>query len=500
MNQDSNPAQFRLTSTQIRHGVFLVLALTAFHLLTISPGHSWFSCDFALYLQHTENILHGVEYSRTGYLFNPQKIISPPAYPPVLPLLLAPVYALFGLNFWVLKAWIVLFFGAMLFTVLLWGGKYLKAHFIYLLPLLLGLNPALWEHKNSVFSDLPFLFFMFLVVLLVEWRNQDPDRIGRKWWAWIVMGLLIYVAFATRSVGLILAPSLIAHDLIRYRRPTLFSVGASLLALGAVFLQGLLIGSQGSGVTGYMTQLKGIGYHNFYNLFLAFKNIGRLTLGGPPPWLSYPLFALALATALIGMVSQLKKGDIFAHLMTVCYFGILFIFPHQPTRYLFILLPFFFLWFLLGLQVLGGLPLRRLVRPVTAFLIVAVFFCYGSKYAFLIQAPPRPGVTDPPALELYEYFERETGESDRVMFSNPRVLAFFTGRKSSVWHCPEDMEELLAYMYRIKATHLVLPLWKPECVQRLLLEKPDNFREVMANEHFKIFLIDYRGFDPDRHQ
>ena len=498
MNQDSNPAGFWLDSTRLLQGGLLVAALTVFHLLTITPGHNWVACDFALYLQHAKNILEGVGYSQSGYLLNPHKIISPQAYPPVFPLLLAPLYALFGLNFVALKALVVVFFGASLWASFVWAGKYLKAHFLYLMPLLLGLNPALWEHKNSLISDLPFLFFMLAVILLVEWRNRDPERIGGKWWAWAVTGFLIYIAFATRSVGMILVPALIGHDLLRYRRFTLFSVGASLTALVLVLLQGLLIGSQGSGVTGYLAQLNGVGYHNFYNIFLALKNIGRLTLGGPSPWISFPLFAMALVLVLIGMFTQASQGDYFIHLMTVCYLGILFVFPHQPSRYLFTLFPFFFLWLLLGLQVLGGSPGRRWVRPATAVFIVAVFFCYGTKYDLLIEKPGQPGVTDPPALELYDYIKRETKPSDRIMFSNPRVLAFFTGRESSVWHCPQDPAELLAYMNQIKATHLVLPLWKPECVARLLKEKPENFHELMVNQDFKVFRVDYQGRGPGR--
>ncbi len=479
-----------LTSSRIRLGAFLALLLTAFHLLTISSGHIWYSCDFALYLQHAKNILEGAPYARSGYLVNPHLIISPPAYPPILPLLLAPIYGLFGLDFWMFKAEIVLFFGAMLFISFLWAGRQLKSPFLYLYPLLLGLNPSLWEKKNSIYSDLPFLFFLFLTILVVEWRDRVPAEKGNRWWVWAVTGILIYISFGTRTVGIVLAPALLVHDLIRHRRLTFFSVAASLLALGAVIVQGLIIGSQGSGVTGYMAQLQALGAHNFHNLFLALKNLGRLTFGQTPSWWSYPLFACTLATALLGLITQLKKEIGFIHIMTVFYLGVLFLFPHQPTRYLFVILPLFLLWFLLGLQALGSLSGRKTARAAAAFLVLAVFLSYGMKYQALLTAPPLPKVTDPAALEVYRYLEHETGESSRIMFSNPRVISFFTGRVSSVWHCDPKEEGLLPYMYRIRATHLVLPLWKRECVERLIRDHPDIFREKMANNMFKVYLID----------
>jgi hypothetical protein len=282
----------------------------------------------------------------------------------------------------------------------------------------------------------------------------------------------------------------VVHDLIRLRRLTLFSVGASLLALGLVFLQGLVIGSQGSGVTGYMTQLAGIGPRNFYNLFLAIKNLGRLTFGETPGWWSYPLFAFTMAAALVGLHHQLKRGLSYIHLVAACYLGVLFVFPHQPTRYLFVILPLFLLWVLMGLQVVGERLGRRAGWALALFLLVTVFISYGFRYYQFIGERNEPQVTDPAALEVYQYLEEKTDESSRIMFSNPRVLTFFTGRESSVWHCGPARESLLAYMKRIKATHLVLPLWKPECIEDLIREHPRIFQEKMSNDKFKIFIID----------
>ena len=490
MKPGSNLSPPRPLSARIKPGMLIVLALTLFHLLTISPGHAWYGCDFALYLQHAKNILAGIDYARTGYLINPYRIISPAAYPPVLPLLLAPLYALFGLNFWIFKAAIVLFLGAMLGVTFLWAGRHLKTPLLYFFPLLLGLNPTLWMNKNSVFSDLPFLAFLYLAVLVVERRDRVYAEDGDRWWGWVVMGLLIYLSYGTRAVGIILVPSLLAHDLIHYRRLTLFSVGATLLASGALLLQGLILDSQGSGLTGYLIQLEDLGYQNFYNLFLAIKNLGRLTFSGTPPWIYYPLFACTLATALLGLIVQLKKELAFIHLMAVCYLGVLFLFPHQPVRYLFVLLPLFFLWFLMGLQALGDIAGNRTAKAATAFLLIALFFSYGAKYHALATGVPRPGVEDPAAMEVFQYLEKETDESSRIMFSNPRVLAFMTGRESSVWHCTPEKEDLLAYMNRIKATHLVLPLWKPECIDRLIRGHPDIFQLKLANGMFKVFVID----------
>ena len=485
--QDLSPDQPGAVRTGL--GALIVLALTCFHLLTITPGHTWYICDFGLYLQHTHNILAGIDYSRTGYLINPYRIISPAAYPPVFPLILTPFYALFGLNYFLLKSVVVVFFGAMLGVTFLWARKYVRAPFVYFYPLLLGLTPALWENKNFILSDLPFLFFLFAVVMLAERREEVPAGSDRRRWTWVLMGLLIYLSYGTRAVGIILAPSLLIHDLIRYRKPTLFSLAATLLAVGLLTIQSLLLSSHGSGLSGYIIQLEGIGSQNFYNLFLALKNLGRLILGPEPLWFSYPLFAAILALAAWGLIIQLRRGLALIHLLALCYLGVLFLFPHQPARYLFALLPLFLLWFLMGLQDLAGRMNRRRAGAFAALILTAVFMGYGLKYHALITRPPRPRVDAPAAVEMLDFIKSKTPLSSRIMFSNPRVLAFITGRESSVWHCTPEKEDLLTYIKRIRATHLVLPLWKPECAARLIRDHPDVFQELMANEMFRVYLI-----------
>jgi len=75
----------------------LVAGVAVFLVSTLRKGHNW-DGDYALYIMHAENIVAGRPYGATGYIFNPQNWIHPAAYPPGLPLLLAPVYRLAGLD------------------------------------------------------------------------------------------------------------------------------------------------------------------------------------------------------------------------------------------------------------------------------------------------------------------------------------------------------------------------------------------------------------------
>src|SRR5437764_14116565 len=105
----------RKESPMSRSGMVLtgtVLLVGALHLLTLRPGHEW-GDDFSLYLAHARNLAEGRPYEDTGYVYNPYfPSLSPRTYPPVFPLLLAPVYAAFGMDLMLMKAYVVLLFTA----------------------------------------------------------------------------------------------------------------------------------------------------------------------------------------------------------------------------------------------------------------------------------------------------------------------------------------------------------------------------------------------------
>ena len=71
---------------------------------TLRPGQDW-GGDFSQYISHARNLALGRPYAETRYeIALPESAIHMPAsYPPVFPLLLAPVYREFGLNLVAMK-------------------------------------------------------------------------------------------------------------------------------------------------------------------------------------------------------------------------------------------------------------------------------------------------------------------------------------------------------------------------------------------------------------
>src|SRR5579883_3684007 len=78
--------------------ILIIVAIFVFSACTIRDGQVW-DDDPAQYILHARNIAEGRPYSQTGYIFNPEYgTLGPRSYPPGFPLLLAPVWALRGLD------------------------------------------------------------------------------------------------------------------------------------------------------------------------------------------------------------------------------------------------------------------------------------------------------------------------------------------------------------------------------------------------------------------
>lgn len=95
-----------------------MLVVFTLSLLCIDTGHNW-SDDFALYISQTQALLEGntKDLLKANYFAMERSYahVGPYIYPSGFPILLVPIYLIFGLNFWVLKVYCLLFWSQVLF-------------------------------------------------------------------------------------------------------------------------------------------------------------------------------------------------------------------------------------------------------------------------------------------------------------------------------------------------------------------------------------------------
>src|SRR5262249_498676 len=138
---------------------------------------------------------------------------------PVLPLLLAPVYRLRGLDLFAMKAEMVLLFAAFLAVLYLTFRDELPAPYRMAVLLLLALNPYLWDYKDRIMSEVPFLLFTYLAFLLTARAHDEARSPGGRWWAALGAGVALYLACGTRSIGIVLVPCILIEGWLRRHRP-----------------------------------------------------------------------------------------------------------------------------------------------------------------------------------------------------------------------------------------------------------------------------------------
>ncbi|MBL8191721.1 MAG: hypothetical protein JNK38_27125 [Acidobacteria bacterium] len=443
----------------------VALAVGVFYLLTIRTGHEW-GDDFSLYLMHARNLAGGLEYRPAEYLhYSPY--IGPDAYPPVFPLLLAPVYWLFGLNLTAMKVVVIVTFVVSLLVF----GQMLKEKMSPIwqagLIAVAGFCPYLWDKKDRLTSDLVFLVFAYLGILLVNksYRTEQAERTdkwdGNRLKLALATGVVFYLAYGTRSLGLLLVPCLLLFDLVHRRKwlPSRFASVVTAVTGILVLLQSRLLHSD----RGYYDQLA-TSFHDSAGAWLQYirGNVFGYGMALTEIWDNgyHRPGRLALATTmtvlmLVGYLARVRKKLNYLELFVAVYLVTVSVVPMDGGgRYLIPLVPLFVLYAWEGLQVI---PVGNRVRnAVVVMLGIAILGSYVAKYTRLDLKTFPDGITKAEAVEFFDYVKQRTRPSDVFIFTKPRALALFTDRKSSFYPVHLNDKGLWDYFQRIKATHIVL--------------------------------------------
>lgn len=480
-----------------------VLAVGVFYLFTIRAGHEW-GDDFSLYLMHARNIAAGLDYRPAAYLhYSPY--IGPDAYPPVFPLLLAPVFWLFGLNLTAMKVVVIVSFVASLLAFGLMLKEEMSPVWRAALLLVIGFCPYVWDQKDRLTSDLAFLVFAYLGMWLVKkaYPVNQPDR-ANEWNVQrlkmaLATGLVFYLAYGTRSLGLLLVPCLLLFDLVHRRKwlPSRFASVATVVTGILVLAQSRLLHSD----RGYYDQLA-TSFSDSLSAWLQYisGNVFGYGMALTEIWdngYNRPA-RLALATAMtvlmaVGYLARVRRKLDYPELFVAVYLIAVCVVPMDGGgRYLIPLVPFFVLY---AWQGLTALPVGSGVRNAIAVaLAIAILGSYAARYTKLDLRNFPDGIAKAESVEFFDYVNQRTRSSDVFIFTKPRALALFTDRKSSFYPPSLNDQNLWEYFQRINATHIVLgpkgiSPEEQEFLAAFIGKYSASLREEFANSDFVSYRI-----------
>ncbi len=464
--------------------VIVIILLAGVQLMTIDDSHDW--GDFAMYVSHARNLASGIDYSETGYIYNPDYArLGPPSYPPVYPALLAPIYYFFGLSLRPMKALSVVAFAFFLYFVFVSFRRDLSTGSMLLLVGALALSPFFWRIQGNIASDIPFLALFFgtlLAVQRLDGNRSSPVAGG------IALGTLFYLCYGTRAIGVVLLPAILVLDLLRNRKLSRQTVVAGVTFAVGFVAQALLV----PGVGGYADQLRADPRVALTNMELAARDLSYVFLNGNSLTLRLMLTALVVTLALAGYWMRARRELTVYEVFPVFYVLVILVWPaNQGLRFLMPLVPLLFFYALYALEHSRPLHGTATRRVATAALFLALAASYVGQYL----NPGGPGETrttgvhEIEAQELFSFVREHTEADDTFIFRKPRALALFTGRSAAAYHEARQESELWGYFADIGATYVVNAIWDDPDFQDFVERNRSRFVEVFSNSKYTVLRI-----------
>lgn len=410
---------------------------------------------------------------------------NPTIYPPGFPLLLAPFYKIFGLNFIVLKSLnVFLWFSAILLLYVYFKEK-VNEKFACALAVFLSFSSVFFIFKQNVISDVAFFFFVCLCVFLIE----SPRH-------FIFLLLALSAAIWVRSTGAVLFVSAMLYFLVvekSWKKSViiLLSMGVNMILLNAYI--GYHPGFWSKIISDPHTYIISM-FNNFATPFQGiwwFLCPGYTRLGA---WLFHCVdLILKNVSMIIYMIISLFVFMCFRNLrigfleiFSFIYLS-LFIFwsgftmpPDAYVRFILPLLPSVFVVFYAMVRHWHfGRAILKLYFFILLFLnILNIYILKDFDDDVLFKSYNQ---------SMFTWIKDNVKPEEHIMFFKPRALALLTGRIGSApWVSVEQRDDFFKRISDLAITYVVLLKDGQQSTISQVIQR-NEFIFVWQNERYVIF-------------
>jgi hypothetical protein len=424
----------------------------------LTRGHGW-GGDFAQYIMQAVSIVEGqpqqfIDMNRVT-VEQSSKRMGPVAYPWGLPVLLAPLYAFFGLDILALKAVSVVSF--LLFLVVFWFSLDKRHSAVGRIACvsLFALNPSLLRATDRIISDIPFLLISTLAVFLIGVAIVEGRRFISPAYDHLLLGGVIGAAFFIRTNGVLLLVALaisqaVAAMLRAGCAPTVVNtphgngtgvreIGIGLLpyvsfAIIAMTWTAMLPEGGGS----HVEHLRGVSLERIVAQAHDYLELPATFFTGVPHHLL--VYGTTIPLALIGAIGR-ARSDYHIVVYMALTVGLYVVWPSDPyLRFLFPILPFYVSWVVGSLdEPKAPFTPRALAgwgRAIRLVPVVVVLLYFGRASATHVldnlsrDRATRSGPFVQASQEMFSFIRTHTPTDSTIVFFKPRILRLLTGRNS----------------------------------------------------------------------
>ena len=426
--------------------------------------------DSATYVLLAESVLEAGD----GYSLSIEP--GPPEphtkYPPGYPLFLAPLLALFGRNFVVLKLVSMFFTAGSVLVFCAYARRDRDPLPWFCLALAFAVSPGVIDYSRWMLSEAPFLFFTLAALWMLR-EDRLGSGIGRPFWLALAASI---AGFHVRSIGaLLLVAGSLSYLLRREWRKFLIhgAVGAGLtipwlvrtrLVTGTTssYLEEFLLENVYAPEAGYL-DLGGMVGRFFENATLyATRELPRALVGSDSTWSGNPLVVAAAVTicalVLFALVRAFRQRPDAAeiYLVLTCVAIMLFQSSVNDVRYLVPLIPLFLAYSADAATFLA----RRARRIATRTLMPSCLAALLAVLALGAHAARIPGNLDMLAryaagdrhagyhpawrnfFEAAHWTKENTPDDAVVTVRKPRLFNALSGRRVKLYPYSTDADSV----------------------------------------------------------
>jgi hypothetical protein len=470
---------------------FVIILCIPLLFINIKDSHDW-GDDFAQYIHQAINITKGIPQSDIGVIDDgdgPGVHVS--TRPVGFPLILAPVYSLFGNSIKAFSITISFILILLCLVLFIYFNKNFNILSSLLLVLIFAYNPFTLNFKMEIMSDIPFTLFLISSILIYSIKE------GNKLVKYLITGIFIAILISIRTIGVVLLAAIIIDDLRKLyinrgnKNETMEIVKGLSLIITIVFLitfrtinfayfssisLGNSLGMLGTKL-GYYIQM-------FQNYFMS---------GGG----RFPLFAkftqwFIIIFTVVGLLMKWLAGIDFIDIFIFIYFIVLLFYPdmHSGMRFLFPIFPLLFYYTVFGLRMI---PVRSLIMQFVVTLSLGLFilipYSFSLSNSIQHQHETLQGPQEKESVEAFDYIKNNLPADGIIAFNKPRVLALYTDRQVYAFRkkSPNDMAERFKGkngIYLLTCTEL-----PDESIDSAIINYPEQVNLIWSNAKFKLYSL-----------
>ncbi|HDO27779.1 MAG TPA: hypothetical protein ENH02_06645 [Bacteroidetes bacterium] len=105
----------------------------------------------------------------------------------------------------------------------------------------------------------------------------------------------------------------------------------------------------------------------------------------------------------------------------------------------------------------------------------------------------KPGPQEQTSQEAFEYIRSHLSEDETVLFTKPRVLALYTGRKSVCNELSDDIEKIGRLLKQKDVGYILTNenLSNP-AMEKYLIAKKNQVLLIWSNKKFRLYHLNYQ--------